>query len=80
MSKKPMTTGEHIVALYGHLTGLKKDISHIRDNHLLHLKEDVEKMNFKLDEKFATVINFLIYGVSTIAILFLGQLLYILFK
>jgi hypothetical protein len=24
--KEPKTTGEHLVALYGHVTGLKKDI------------------------------------------------------
>jgi hypothetical protein len=32
--KSPKTTGEHLVALYGHVTGLKKDIHVIKTNHL----------------------------------------------
>ena len=37
MAKNPKTTGEHIVALYGHITGLKKDISNLKTNHIKHL-------------------------------------------
>jgi len=28
--KEPETTGEHIVALYGHITGVKRDIKELR--------------------------------------------------
>jgi hypothetical protein len=51
MAKRPRTTGEHIVSLYGHVTGLKKDISTIKNNHLAHMHEDIEKINEKLDNK-----------------------------
>ena len=34
--KEPKTTGEHIVALYGHITGLKRDLKELRE---LALKE-----------------------------------------
>jgi hypothetical protein len=43
MAKRPRTTGEHIVSLYGHVTGLKKDISTIKNNHLKHLHRRCRK-------------------------------------
>ncbi len=49
MAKKPNTTGEHIVALYGHVTGLKKDICKIKNNNLKHMHEDIEKKAKKID-------------------------------
>jgi hypothetical protein len=41
MAKRPRTTGEHIVALYGHITGLKKSIHTIQNNHLSHMQDDI---------------------------------------
>ena len=29
MAKDPKTTGEHIIALYGYITGLKREVSSI---------------------------------------------------
>jgi len=37
MSKNPRTTGEHIVALYGHIKGLTREIKIIKKNHLKHM-------------------------------------------
>tara|TARA_A100001201_G_scaffold81530_1_gene72719 strand:- start:475 stop:618 length:144 start_codon:yes stop_codon:yes gene_type:complete len=47
MAIEPKTTREHIVSLYGHVTGLKKDISQIKNNHLKHIHEDVDKLGGK---------------------------------
>ena len=47
--KKAQTTGEHLVALYGHVTGLKKDISVIKNNHLKHIHEDLNKVHKKVE-------------------------------
>jgi hypothetical protein len=80
MAKRPRTTGEHIVALYGHITGLKKDIITIKDNHLSHMHQDIEKIDDKIDKKFDAMTNWLIGGVGAIAILFLAQILYFLSK
>jgi hypothetical protein len=44
MAIEPKNTREHIISLYGHVTGLKKDISQIKNNHLKHIHEDVEKL------------------------------------
>jgi hypothetical protein len=80
MTKRPRTTGEHIIALYGHITGLKKDILTIKNNHLAHMHEDIEKINDKLDTKFDSMTNKIVYGVGAIALIFLGQVLYFLSK
>ena len=48
----PKTTREHIVSLYGHMTGLKKDIANIKKNDLKHIHEDVEKLGGKIDKVY----------------------------
>ena len=50
MAIEPKTTREHIISLYGHVTGVKKDISQIKNNHLKHIHEDVEKLGGKIDK------------------------------
>ena len=76
MSKNPKTTGEHIVALYGHIKGLSREIKIIKTNHLKHMHEDIDK----IDSKFDKLITWIIYGVGTVAIVFLTQILYIFSK
>ena len=36
MTKRPKTTGEHIIALYGHISGVKKSIDNLISNHIIH--------------------------------------------
>lgn len=50
MTIEPKNTREHILSLYGNVTGLKKDISQIKNNHLKHIHEDVEKLGGKIDK------------------------------
>ena len=45
----PKTTREHIISLQGHVTGLKRDISNIKTNHLKHMHEDIDKLGGKGD-------------------------------
>ena len=59
----PKTTREHLVSLYGHVTGLKKDIANIKKNDLKHIHKDVEKLGGKID-KFYWV---LLVAVGTVA-------------
>ena len=80
MARSPKTTGEHIVSLYGHITGLKKDISVLKNNHLKHMHQDIDKIDSKLDTKFDSLTNKILYGVGAIAILFIAQVLYFLSK
>ena len=46
----PKTIREHIIALHGHVTGLKKDIAGIKNNHLKHMHGDMEKLGGKIDK------------------------------
>ena len=47
--KHPKTTGEHIVALYGHIKGLKTAINTIKTNDLRHIHKDIEGLHTKSD-------------------------------
>lgn len=60
--KEPKTTGEHIIALYGHITGMKRDMR--------QLKEESCRNHSKFDKKFEQLTWWIIGGLgSTIAIL-----------
>ena len=60
--KKPDTVGEHIVALYGHITGVKRD--------LRELREESSQMHEKFERKFDALTWWIIAGLgSTIALL-----------
>ena len=60
--KEPRTTGEHIVALYGHITGVKRDVKELR--------EESSQMHQKFDNKFDKLTWWIIGGLgSTIALL-----------
>lgn len=50
MSKKPKTTSEHLISIYGYITGLKKEISTIKNNHLKHIHMDIDKIHGKVDK------------------------------
>ena len=42
MALEPKTTREHILSLYGHISGVKKNLKHVL--------EDVEKLGGKIDK------------------------------
>ena len=48
MEIKPKTTREHIISLYGHISGVKKNLSHVH--------EDVEKLGGKIDKIYWVVL------------------------
>jgi len=49
MAKEPTTISEHIIALYGHIKGLKREIFSIKKNHLEHMHKDIDKLHDKMD-------------------------------
>ena len=59
----PKTTREHIVSIYGYITGLKKDITNIKKNDLKHIHQDVEKLGGKIDKIYWV----LLVAVGTVA-------------
>ena len=49
MAKEPSTVSEHIIALYGHIKGLKREIFSIKKNHLEHIHKDIDRLHGKMD-------------------------------
>ena len=49
MAIEPKTTREQIISLYGHMTGIKKDIAKNKQD-LKHIHQDVEKLGGKIDK------------------------------
>jgi hypothetical protein len=55
--------------LYGYITGLRKDISQIKNNHLKHMHEDIDKLGGKIDKIYWV----LLAAVGSVAILLLER-------
>ena len=49
MSIKPKTTREHILSLYGHISGVKKNLTHVH--------KDVDKLGGKIDKIYWVVLT-----------------------
>ena len=47
--KTPKTTSEHIISLYGYITGLRRDINTIKNNDLKHMHKDIDELHNKVD-------------------------------
>ncbi len=47
--KAPKTTSEHIISLYGYITGLRRDVNSIKNNHLKHMHKDIDELHNKID-------------------------------
>jgi cob(I)alamin adenosyltransferase len=66
MAKKPRTTSEHLISIYGYITGLKREISNIKNNHLKHLHEDVDKLHEKVDKLLYVILGGLGATIATL--------------
>ena len=71
MAIEPKTTREHIVALYGYITGVRKDITTIKNNHLKHIHADVEKLGGKIDKIYWVLLG----TVGAVSLLLLEKIL-----
>ena len=71
MAKQPKTTSEHLISIYGYITGLKREISIIKNNHLKHMHDDIDKLHGKIDKILYVLIGGLGATILTILGLFL---------
>ena len=71
MAKQPKTTSEHIISLYGYITGLRREVSQIKNNHLKHMHDDIDKLHTKIDKILYVLIGGLGATILTILGLFL---------
>ena len=63
MAIEPKTTREHIVALYGHISGVKKNIN--------HMHQGIHKLGGKIDKIYWVVLT----TVGAVALMVLETLL-----
>ena len=48
----PKTIRENIISLQGHITGLKKDVASIKNNHLKHMTQRIHDLGGKIDKVY----------------------------
>ena len=46
----PKSVRENIISLQGHITGLKKDVASIKNNHLKHINLRIHDLGCKVDK------------------------------
>ena len=68
MAKEPRTASEHIIALYGNIKCLKREIFSIKQNHLKHMHEDIDRLHSKMDR----FLYWLLGGLGAIILTLLG--------
>jgi CII-binding regulator of phage lambda lysogenization HflD len=78
--KTPETEGEHIVAIYGHIEGLKKGHD-VFDQNLNRVEGKLDKfenylieLHKKLDERFITTTWWVVGGLATLIATIIGIL------
>ena len=57
MAIQPKTQREHIISLHGHITGVKRDLTNVKENHLKHMKKDIETLGGKIDKIYWVVLG-----------------------
>jgi hypothetical protein len=70
MAIEPKTQREHLISLYGHVTGVKKDVYAIKKNQT-HIHGDIEKLGGKIDKIYWV----LLAAVGTVAMSLIGVFL-----
>ena len=63
---EPRTTKEHIISLYGHIEGVKKEGRTIKENHLAHIHADIEKLGAKVDRLLFWLMSWMLTSIITI--------------
>jgi|TARA_R100001530_G_scaffold1925_3_gene3320 hypothetical protein len=46
----PNSVRENIISLQGHITGLKRDVAGIKNNHLKHMEQHIHELGGKIDK------------------------------
>ena len=48
----PKSVRENIISLQGHITGLKRDVAGIKNNHLKHMSLSIRDLGGKIDKVY----------------------------
>ena len=68
----PKSVRENIISLQGHITGLKKDVASIKNNHLKHMDKHIHELGGKIDKIYWV----LLAAVGAVAILLLERFMH----
>ena len=69
----PRTTKEHLISIYGHIEGVKRDVKNLKENHLTHMHEDIDKLGAKVDK----LLFWMMSGMLTIIVTIIGLVAWI---
>tara|TARA_A100000172_G_C3025638_1_gene104741 strand:- start:816 stop:1037 length:222 start_codon:yes stop_codon:yes gene_type:complete len=70
---EPKTTKEHLISIYGHIEGVKRDVKNLKENHLAHMHEDIDKLGAKVDK----LLFWMMSGMLTIIVTIIGLVAWI---
>ena len=70
---EPRTTKEHLISIYGHIEGVKRDVKNLKENHLTHMNEDIDKLGAKVDK----LLFWMMSGMLTIIVTIIGLVAWI---
>ena len=70
---EPRTTKEHLISIYGHIEGVKRDVKNLKENHLTHMHEDIDKLGAKVDKLLFCLMS----GMLTIIVTIIGLVAWI---
>ena len=56
------------ISIYGYITGLKREVSTIKNNHLKHMHDDIDKLHSKIDKLLYAILG----GLSATIITLIG--------
>ena len=71
MPMQPKTQREHIISLHGHITGVKRELTNVKENHLKHMKCEIDRLGGKIDRIYWVVLT----TVGAVALMILETLL-----
>ena len=54
---QPKTQREHIISLHGHITGVKRELTNVKENHLKHMKCEIDRLGGKVDKIYWVVLT-----------------------
>ena len=57
MAKQPKTTSEHLISIYGYITGLRREVGQIKNNHLKHINQDRDRLHSKVDKLLYAILG-----------------------
>ena len=53
----PESDREHVISLYGHVKGIERELTSVKDNHLKHMKCEIDRLGGKVDKIYWVVLT-----------------------